>query len=128
MHACKHAFAWFLELLATHAHQPGALLHLRGSPGNTTARSVSCHQKQQPRADTHVFALNRDQRKAPAVAEAVRQRCSHIAATKADQAYGVMCAVSKVERTRLQCLSVTSQLVGQYQQVSFVALAAKRLP
>ena len=72
-----------------------------------------------------MFALKRDQRKAPAVAEAVRQRCSHIAATKADQAYGVICAVFKVERTRLQCLPVTSQLMGQGQQGSSVAQAAK---
>ncbi|KAA6418226.1 MAG: hypothetical protein FRX49_11735 [Trebouxia sp. A1-2] len=36
--------------------------------------------------DSHkMFALKRDQRGAPAVAEAVRQRCSHIAATEADQ-------------------------------------------
>jgi cell wall assembly regulator SMI1 len=33
-------------------------------------------------ADPQVIALKRDQRGAPAVAEAVRQRCSHIAATK----------------------------------------------
>ena len=59
------------------------------------------------------------------MAEAVRQRCCHIAATKADQAYGVECAVFKVERSRLQCLPMTSQLVGQRQQVSSAALAAK---
>ena len=48
-----------------------------------------------------MFALKRDQRGAPAVAEAVRQRCSHVAATKADLAYGVIGAVLKVKRTRL---------------------------
>ena len=56
-----------------------------------------------------MFALKRDQRGAPAVAEAVRQRCSHIAAT--DQ----VCVALKPARTRLQCLPVTSQCLGQFQ-------------
>ena len=75
--------------------------------------------------DTQTYALKRDQQGAPAVVEAVRQRCSHIDATKADQLFEVICAVLKVERTRLQCLPVTSQCVGDFQQVPSLGLAAK---
>ncbi len=42
-----------------------------------------------------MFALKQDQRGAPAVVEAVRQRCSHIAATK-DQVFDLICADLKL--------------------------------
>ncbi len=101
--------------MATNADQPGALLHLRGAPDSTTARSEGCYQKQQSRADTQMLALKRDHRGTPAVVEAVRQRCSHFAATKADQVFDVICAVLQVKRMRLQCLPVTSQYAGHFQ-------------
>jgi len=62
-----------------------------------------------------MFALKRDHRGTPAVVEAVRQSCSHFAATKADQDFDVICAVLQVKRTRLQCWPVTSQYVEQFQ-------------
>ena len=96
-----------MRLLAADAQQPGALLRLRGSPESTTARSESCYQQQQSRDIKQMFALKREQRRAPAVLEAVRQRCSHIAATKADQVFNVICSQGRLRDVHLPCGCLT---------------------
>ncbi len=93
--------------MAADAQQPGALLRLRGSPESTTARSESCYQQQQSRDIKQMFALKREQRRAPAVLEAVRQRCSHIAATKADQVFNVICSQGRLRDVHLPCGCLT---------------------
>ena len=83
------------------------MLHLRGSPENTTARSESCYQQQQSCDDKQMFALKREQRGAPAVVEAVRQRCSHIAATKAYQVFDVICSQGRLRDVHVPCGCLT---------------------
>jgi len=54
-----------------------------------------------------MFALKSEQRGAPAVLEAVRQRCSHIAATKADQVFNVICSQGRLRDVHLPCGCLT---------------------
>ena len=54
-----------------------------------------------------MFALKREQRGAPAVVEAVRQRCSHIAATKAYQVFDVICSQGRLRDVHVPCGCLT---------------------
>ncbi len=66
----------------------------------------------------------RDQRCAPAVTDAVRQRRSHVAATNADQVFDQVFVVLKVARTQMQCLSVESRYVGKISSAGIVRVAS----
>ena len=50
-----------------------------------------------------MFALKPEQRGAPAVVEAVRHRCSHIAATKAERVFDVICSQARLRDVHFPC-------------------------
>ena len=70
---------------------------------------------QQSQRDTQMLALKLDERGAPVAAEAVRQRCSHIAAAKArgDQVFGdQICGISSARFLRRASCKAFALTVG----------------
>ena len=72
-----------------------------------------------------------NQRGQPAVAEAVRHRCSHIAATKADQVFDVIFSQGRLRDVHLHCGSLTCTATDARKLLLtqlFTCIAAMSLP